>query len=185
MNVCWWFNNENLYFEFVYVYAIYIQEPNSTNDMNVTTWALHCIVLCQSFLLFNKYWRTQIPFYFSRVLLLLLDSGNSFCYFSSHTTSSVLVRLLNTGKTKGKAKSIWQILLLEANVLKEKQKKRPFYFKEQFWNEIKKACSFVVRWKRKHKCFLYLWMKLGNLFHFFSIFVHIGLKFSALISLHS
>lgn len=33
--------------------------------MNVITW-LDWIVLCQSFPLFNKYWRTQIPFYFLR-----------------------------------------------------------------------------------------------------------------------
>lgn len=153
MNVCWWFNNENLYFEFVYVYAIYIQEPNSTNDMNVTTWALHCIVLCQSFLLFNKYWRTQIPFYFSRVLLLLLDSGNSFCYFSSHTTSSVLVRLLNTGKTKGKAKSIWQILLLEANVLKEKQKNVHFILKNSFEMRSRKRAPLSLGEKESTSAF--------------------------------
>lgn len=37
MNVKGWFNNDNLYFELLYVYAIYIQKPNSVSDMNVTT----------------------------------------------------------------------------------------------------------------------------------------------------
>lgn len=184
MNVWWWFNNENLYFEFVYVYAIYIQEPNSTNDMNVTTWALHCIVLCQSFLLFNKYWRTQIPFYFSRVLLLLLDSGNSFCYFSSHYFICFR-RLLNTGKTEGNVKSILQILLLEANVLKEKQKKVHFILKNSFEMRSTKCAPLSLGEKESTSVYYTCEWNLVTLFHFFSIFVHIGLKFSAWISLHS
>lgn len=65
----------------IYAYAIYIQEPNSLSVMNVTTWALHCIVLCQSFPLFNKYWRTQIPFYFSRVCFFFWTLVINFAIF--------------------------------------------------------------------------------------------------------
>lgn len=106
----------------IYAYAIYIQEPNSLSVMNVTSWALHCIVLCQSFPLFNKYWRTQIPFYFSRVCFFFWTLVINFAIFP-HILQLLSVRLLNTGKTEGNTKSTLQILLLEANMLQEKQKR--------------------------------------------------------------
>lgn len=89
----------NSYSEFLYVYAIYIQKPNSISDMNVTTWTLDCIVLCQSFPLFNKYGRTQIssslpPRAYFLFWITVIHSD-----VSSHTSPSSLVVFWNTGPT--------------------------------------------------------------------------------------
>lgn len=37
MNVRGWFNNDNIWLAFVYLYAIYIGKPNLISNMNDTT----------------------------------------------------------------------------------------------------------------------------------------------------
>lgn len=144
MNVSWQFNSDNCYFEFLYVYATYIQEPNSVSDMNVATRALDCIVLCQSFLPFNKYWRTHMPFYFSSVCFSFQTSVVHFDVFSSNASSSILDRFFSIGKTEGNKTNILQTLQREANILKDKQKRS---------NSILKNCFFFFFW----------WYKESNL----------------------
>lgn len=150
MNVRWWFNSDNCYFEFLYVYATYIQEPNSVSDMNVATRALDCIVLCQSFLPFNKYWRTHMPFYFSSVCFSFQTSVVHFDVFSSNASSSILDRFFSIGKTEGNKTNILQTLQREANILKDKQKRSNSILKNCFFfsfDDIKKATFFVLQWK--------------------------------------
>lgn len=153
----------------IYAYAIYIQEPNSLSVMNVTTWALHCIVLCQSFPLFNKYWRTQIPFIFQESAF---SSAINFAIFP-HILQLFQWDFWTLATQKGTQKVLckffsWKLICLR------RCKRGLFYLKSLFSNEIKTAWSFVVRRKRKHKCFFfYLWMKFGNRGVIFSAFLFI------------
>lgn len=136
-----------------FVYAIYTQEPNSVSDMNVITRALDCIVLCQSFSLFNKYWRTHIPFSFSRVyiffwtLIINLISPPPpysiyFSEFSEHW------------QNRREHRNILQTLLLEANVLKNKQKRFISILKNCLLNGIQKHPP--LSWDRKEGTHVFL-----------------------------
>lgn len=152
MNVRCWFNNENLHFEFLYVYAIYIQEPNSPSDVNVATGAMDCTVLCKSFPLFNKYWRTQIPFDFLRVCFFFRTLVINFGIFP-HVLFQLFSEMFLHWQNRREHRRILHTLLMEANMVKDKPKRSGSILQNRFINEIKKASSVVIRWRRKNSTF--------------------------------